>query len=80
MGTNIRKKNYSHSIVNKVYLKRNEELNLYDTCIEKTVYYTIKEYQKAYDANGKEIGELKVNEYPHNEQVTDSYNYLDYCM
>jgi len=78
MDTNIRKKNYSHSIVNKVYLKRNEELNLYDTCIEKTVYYTIKEYQKAYDANGKEIGELKVNEYPHNEEVTDSYNYLDY--
>ena len=34
MDTNIRKKNYSHSIVNKVYLKRNndyvEMISMYD--------------------------------------------------
>ena len=80
MDKNITKKNlFSQYSLKKVYLKKNEELNLYDTIIEKVVYYKIKEYQKAYDSQGNEIGELKVNEYLSTpEDEIDTYNYLDY--
>tara|TARA_R110000803_G_C11951411_1_gene317716 strand:- start:39 stop:1340 length:1302 start_codon:yes stop_codon:yes gene_type:complete len=78
MSTNIIKKEYSHTIHNEVSIKFNEKLNLYDTIIEKTVYYNVKEYQKAYDKGGNEIGELSTNEYLQIERVIDTFNYLDY--
>jgi hypothetical protein len=78
MSTNNIKKEYSHTIHNEVSIKFNEKLNLYDTIIEKTVYYNVKEYQKAYDKEGNEIGELATNGYIQTEKVIDTFNYLDY--
>jgi hypothetical protein len=78
MDTNTIKKQHSHTIPNKVYLKFNEQLNGFDTLIDKTVYYDVKEYQKAYDKEGNEIGDLKVGEHMEKENVTDTFNYLDY--
>lgn len=75
---NTIKKSRGGSTVNRVYLKRNEELNIYDTVVETTTGYFISEYQKAYDINGNEIGEIKVKEYFNSEEEIGCYNYLNY--
>ena len=75
---NTIKKSRGGSIVNRVYLKRNEELNIYDTVVETTTGYFISEYQKAYDINGNEIGEIKVKENFNSEEEIGCYNYLNY--
>jgi hypothetical protein len=71
------KKSFVNSNVNKLYLEWNEELNLYETVIERTLYYRVEEYQKAYDNNGNEIGEIKVNSYITTEEETKRYSYRD---